>query len=200
MSSCCIVVVAGGTASGKTTIVSQAVSALSAVHIAHDRYYIDAEDPSCHDFDHPDSLETSLLVEQLGALKRGEAVQLPRYGFPNHRRQAQTDTVGPAAVVIVEGILVLQSEAVRALADLCVYVQAPETVRLQRRLQRDVVERGRSEASVMDRYTQMVKPSHDAFVEPSSIHAGLTLDGTASVEASVAQLMGAIRGAELGQT
>jgi uridine kinase len=192
MSSCRIVLVAGGTASGKTSIVQQVVAATGAVHIAHDRYYIDAEDPARHDFDHPDSLETSLLVAHVEALKRGEVVALPRYGFPNHRRQPETDPVGPAGLVIVEGILVLHSEALRLLADLCVYVDAPEHVRLARRLQRDVVERGRSEQAVMARYTAMVKPSHDRFVGPSAAHAGLTLDGTVPVADSVAQLRAAI--------
>lgn len=193
MSSCRIVLVAGGTASGKTTIVQQVVAATGAVHIAHDRYYIDAEDPASHDFDHPDSLETSLLVAQVEALKRGESVALPRYGFPNHRRQPETDSAGPADLVIVEGILVLHSEALRLLADLCVYVDAPEHVRLARRLQRDVVERGRSEQGVMARYRTMVKPSHDRFVEPSAVHAGLTLDGTVPVADSIAQLRAAIQ-------
>ena len=85
MSSCQVVLVAGGTASGKTTIVAEAVAATGAVHIAHDRYYLDAPDPSRNNFDHPSSLETSLLVSHVAALKRGEVVELPRYGFPNHR-------------------------------------------------------------------------------------------------------------------
>jgi len=185
---CRVVLVAGGTASGKTTIVRALVAETGAVHVTHDRYYIDADDPRTHDFDHPDSLETELLVQHLSALKRGEAVDLPRYGFPTHRRQPETDRVGPAGLVVVEGILVLHAASLRALADLCVYVAAPEDIRLARRVHRDAVERGRSVESVLARYHEMVKPSHDLFVEPSRVHAGLTLDGTAPVEESVARL------------
>lgn len=188
MSSCRIILVAGGTASGKTTIVHDVVAATGAVHIAHDRYYMDAEDPSTNDFDHPDSLETSLLVEHVAGLKRGEAVDLPRYGFPTHRRQPETDRVGPADLVIVEGILVLHSAELRQLADLCVYVKAPADVRLARRVQRDSVERGRSVQSVLARYMEMVRPSHEMFVAPSAMHAGLVLDGTAPIADSVARL------------
>jgi len=194
MSSCRIVLVGGGTASGKTTIVSEVVASTGAVHIAHDRYYLDAPDPATNDFDHPDSLETSLLVQHLGMLKRGEAVDLPRYGFPTHRRQPETDRVGPAVLVIVEGILVLHHADLRALADLCVFVEAPDDVRLARRVRRDVVERGRSRESVMERYVQMVVPSHTRFVGPSAAHAGLVLDGTAPIELSVARLLEAIDG------
>jgi len=187
--SCTIVLVAGGTASGKTTIVQSLVDQTGAVHIAHDRYYIDADDPATHDFDHPDSLETSLLIEQVAALKQGQQVQLPRYGFPNHRRQPQTDAAGPSPLVIVEGILVLHSAGLRAQADLCVFVEAPDDVRLSRRIQRDSVERGRSMQSVLKRYNEMVVPSHERFVQPSSAHAQLTLDGTAPVPDSVARLL-----------
>ena len=192
MSSARVVLVAGGTASGKTTIVREVVAATGAVHIAHDRYYRDAEDPATNDFDHPDSLETELLVEQVAALKRGETVALPRYGFPTHRRQPQTDSAGPAELVIVEGILVLHSEALRALADLCVYVAAPADVRLARRVMRDSVDRGRSISSVLDRYLQMVRPSHEQFVGPSAAHADLVLNGEAPVDVSVQQLTAAI--------
>ena len=100
--------------------------------------------------------------------------------------------MGPASLVVVEGILVLHAPELRALADLCVYVEASEAVRLARRLQRDVVERGRSEESVLKRYNELVRPSHERFVAPSAAHADLILDGTAPIETSVARLGAAV--------
>jgi len=192
--SCKVVLVAGGTASGKTSIVQALVAQTGALHIAHDRYYIDASDPATHDFDHPDSLETALLVAHVGRLKAGDSVDLPRYGFPTHRRQRETDRVGPTDLVIVEGILVLESAELRALADLCVYVDAPDDVRLARRIQRDAVERGRSVQSVLERYEKMVRPSHERFVGPSAVFAQLVLDGTTPLRVSVARLVAALDG------
>jgi len=189
-----VVLVGGGTASGKSTIVRAFVEQTGALHIAHDRYYLDAPDPAHHDFDHPDALETALLVAHVLALQRGETVDLPRYGFPNHRRQSEVDRVAADGLIVVEGILVLTSPELVAAADLTVFVDAPASVRLERRIQRDEAERGRSRESVLRQYEATVKPAHDRFVEPGKTEAGLVLDGEGLVSESIGRLMAAIPG------
>lgn len=189
-----VVLVGGGTASGKSTIVRGFVEQTGALHIAHDRYYLDAPDPMRHDFDHPDALETVLLVAHVDALRQGRTVDLPRYGFPNHRRQPEVDRVVAHGLIVVEGILVLASSELVAAADLTVFVDAPADVRLERRIQRDMAQRGRDRESVLRQYEATVKPAHDRFVEPGKAEAGLLLDGEAPVTESIARLMAALRG------
>lgn len=183
-----VVVVAGGTASGKSTIVSQLVAQTGATHLGHDRYYWDVPEPAGHDFDHPDALDTDRLVSDLAKLRSGESVELPVYDFASHSRTTEVEYVEPSAIIVVEGILVLADERVAQLADLTVFVDAPEPIRLERRMARDVAERGRTKASVLAQYAATVKPNHDRFVEPSRARASLILDGTAEVGSSVAQL------------
>jgi uridine kinase len=187
-----IVIVAGGTASGKSTIVSQLVAATGAAHISHDRYYLNAPEPRGHDFDHPDALDTVQLVDHVAALKAGCSVALPVYDFASHSRTRQTELMGPSPVIVVEGILVLADSRLAALADLTVFVEAPEATRIQRRIDRDVRERGRTPAGVRDQYQATVKPNHDRFVQPSRAVADLVLDGCSSVDENVAALMAAI--------
>jgi len=184
-----VVVIAGGTASGKSTIVSRFVAQTGATHLGHDRYYWDVPDPVGHDFDHPDALDTDRLVSDLARLRSGEPADLPVYEFASHSRTAQVERVEPAAVIVVEGILVLADERLSALADLRVFVDAPEQIRFERRMARDIAERGRTEASVRAQYASTVKPNHDRFVEPSKARADLILDGTAEIDTSVAQLV-----------
>lgn len=183
-----VVVVAGGTASGKSTIVSQLVAQTGATHLGHDRYYWDVPEPAGHDFDHPDALDTDRLVSDLAKLRSGESAELPVYDFASHSRTTEVEYVEPSAIIVVEGILVLADERVAQLADLTVFVDAPEPIRLERRMARDVAERGRTKASVLAQYAATVKPNHDRFVEPSRARASLILDGTAEVGSSVAQL------------
>ena len=183
-----VVVVAGGTASGKSTIVSQLVAQTGATHLGHDRYYWDVPEPAGHDFDHPDALDTDRLVSDLAKLRSGESAELPVYNFASHSRTQEVEYVEPSAIIVVEGILVLADERVAQLADLTVVVDAPESVRLKRRMARDVSERGRTEASVLAQYAATVKPNHERFVEPSRARASLFLDGTSEVGLSVAQL------------
>ncbi len=183
-----VVAVAGGTASGKSTIVAHFVGETGATHIGHDRYYRDASNPEGHDFDHPDALDTDRLVSDLAALRAGRVAHLPVYDFASHSRTGAVDEVEPAGVIVVEGILTLADERVVALADLTVFVDAPEDIRLARRLARDVAERGRSKESVMAQYEATVKPNHDRFVEPSRARASLVLDGTSEIGQSVAAL------------
>jgi uridine kinase len=184
-----IVLVGGGTASGKSTLVSAFVAKTGALHVSHDRYYLNAKEPAKHDFDHPDALETSLLVEQLHALKRGESVDLPRYDFATHRRGAEVDRVQADGLVVVEGILVFAAPMLEAVADLTVFVDAPEPLRLARRIRRDMAERGRSRADVLRQYAATVGPAHGRFVQPALQRADLVLDGTASIADSVDRLM-----------
>ena len=141
-----VVVVAGGTASGKSTIVSQLVAQTGATHLGHDRYYWDVPEPAGHDFDHPDALDTDRLVSDLAKLRSGESAELPVYDFTSHSRTTEVEYVEPSAIIVVEGILVLADERVAQLADLTVFVDAPEPIRLERRMARDVAERGRTKA------------------------------------------------------
>jgi uridine kinase len=189
-----IVVVAGGTASGKSTIVSRLVERTGAVHISHDRYYFDAPNPRGHDFDHPTALDTDRMVEDVTLLKSGRSAELPVYQFASHSRSVEVELVEPAPLIVVEGILVLADPRVVALADVTVFVDAPEAVRFERRLARDISERGRTEDSVRAQYRETVKPNHDAFVEPSKRQASVVLDGTDDVERSVDRLVSLLPG------
>jgi uridine kinase len=187
-----VVLVGGGTASGKTTVVRAFVARTGALHIAHDRYYRDAPDPHNHDFDHPDALETALLVDHLKGLKRGDVVDLPRYGFPHHRRLTEVDPVAAEGLIIVEGILVLCAPTLVSIADFTVFVDAPDSVRLDRRIERDMAQRGRSRDAVLQQYAATVRPAHERFVAPCMATADLVIDGTAPVEDLVGQLMTAL--------
>jgi uridine kinase len=184
-----VLVIAGGTASGKSSIVSRFVAATGAAHLSHDRYYFDAPEPKGHDFDHPDALDTARLVADVECLKRGESVDLPVYSFASHSRSADTETMHPTSVIVVEGILVLADSRLAALADLTVFVDAPEPVRFRRRLRRDMADRGRTEESVRAQYAETVKPNHDRFVQPSKALATVVLDGTADLAQSVDELV-----------
>lgn len=183
-----VVVVAGGTASGKSTIVGRFVAETRATHLGHDRYYWDVPVSEGHDFDHPDALDTDRLVSDLERLRSGKSAELPVYDFASHSRTDRVERVEPSAIIVVEGILVLADQRLAKLADLAVYVDAPESVRFARRLARDVTERGRTEASIRAQYEATVKPNHDRFVEPSRARADLILDGTAETDTSVAML------------
>jgi uridine kinase len=183
-----VVVIAGGTASGKTTIATGLAASSDVLLISHDRYYRDAAEPASHNFDHPDALETSLLVQHVQALQAGEAVELPVYGFSGHRRAPHTDRVEPRPILLIEGILTLEHTDLAALADLRVYVRAPADVRLARRVNRDVEERGRELKQVLQRYLEMVRPMHDRFVAPTQERADLVMNGEGEPAALVADL------------
>ena len=184
-----IVVIAGGTASGKSTIVRRLVDRTGAAHISHDRYYFDAPNPRGHDFDHPSALDTDRLVEDVARLKDGRAADLPVYEFASHMRSPSVERMHPQPLIIVEGILVLADRRIAELADLTVFVDAPEPVRFARRLRRDIDERGRTEASVRAQYTATVKPNHERFVAPCKDRASVVLDGTVNVDDSVDALL-----------
>lgn len=189
-----VVGIAGGTASGKTTLAQRLATRMDCALLAHDRYYTDAAHPETHNFDHPDALETDLMVEHLAALRRGDAVQVPTYDFSIHRRAARTDVVEPHRFVVVEGILILTHPGLRTMLDLAVFVDASDDVRLIRRLRRDTVERGRTVESVLDQWLGTVRPMHKAFVVPSRVHAQVLLDGESRLDDELDQLVRALPG------
>jgi uridine kinase len=176
-----VIGIGGGSGSGKTTIAQAVVSGLSGVGlIQHDSYYrhqphLSFPDRTRVNYDHPDSLETELLIKHLQSLKAGESIARPTYDFTLHLRADQTELVDPAPVLIVDGILVLADADLRAEFDLKIYVDTDPDIRLARRLRRDMDERGRSPASVIDQYLTTVRPMHLEFVEPSKRYADLII-------------------------
>lgn len=170
-----VVGVAGGTGSGKTTVarrIAEAVPSHLVAVLQHDHYYVDRPDldyaARCQlNFDHPDSLETSLLIEHLKTLKRGETAHTPTYDFKEHRRASQTRAVEPAPIVVVEGILLFTDAALREQMDLKIFVDTDADIRLLRRIRRDMEQRGRSFESIREQYKRTVRPMHLLFVEPS---------------------------------
>ncbi len=178
-----IIGIAGGTGSGKTTVANVLLKRVGAEHIAflpHDAYYKDLADlPKTQreiiNFDHPDSLETALLVEHLNQLKRGVPVEAPIYDFTRHARTAETQPISPQPVILVEGILVFAEADLRKIFDVKIFVDTPPDIRFIRRLQRDIVERGRTVESVINQYETTVRPMHLEFVEPSKRHADVII-------------------------
>ncbi len=174
-----VIGVAGGSGSGKTTVVREIVRGLGRGQVTvihHDSYYRDTGDMPLEErarinYDHPDSLETSLLVEHLHALMRGEAVAVPLYDFAHHAHRRETGVALPRKVIIVDGILILWVKELRELMDIKVFVDADADVRFIRRLTRDMAQRGRSAESVVEQYTRTVRPMHLEFVEPSKRYA-----------------------------
>ncbi len=175
--------IAGGTASGKTTLARCVLNHIpDAVLIGHDRYYHTVPDPLRHNFDEPAALDSALLVTHLDALAAGGEAPLPCYDFTHHRRMPERKLVRASRIVLVEGILVLADADLRERFDLKVWVEAPEGVRMERRLRRDNLERGRTIRSIMTQYESTVRPSHQRWVAPSATYADLVLDGCAPVE------------------
>lgn len=173
---------AGGSGSGKTTIAEEVVDRLDGrvALLRHDAYYrnlpeLSFEERTRVNYDHPASLETELLIDHLESLRIGLAVEHPVYDFAEHLRSEETIRVEPAPVVVVEGILVLAEPELRSELDLKIFVDTDPDLRLARRLQRDISERGRSVDSVIDQYFATVRPMHVEFVEPSRRYADLII-------------------------
>ncbi len=196
-----VIGVAGGTASGKTTVVARIVESLGRDQVTvleHDRYYRDRsdlrlEERAALNFDHPDALETDLLVSHLRTLRAGEPVQVPVYDFTLHTRRPITETLCPRPAIIVEGILVFVDAALRDLMDIKVFVDTDPDIRFIRRLQRDVAERGRTMAAVIDQYLSTVRPMHLEFVEPSKRYADIIVPQGGYNPVAVDMLIGLIR-------
>ena len=175
--------VAGGSGSGKTTVVQELVRGLHPAQVAvihHDSYYKDLahlpfEERTQVNFDHPDSLETELLVTHLRALRNGQSVEVPIYDFSTHVRRSEVRMVEPTGVIILDGILILADPRLRGLLDIKVFVDTDPDIRFIRRLRRDLRDRGRSLESVVDQYERTVRPMHLAFVEGSRTHADIII-------------------------
>ena len=177
-----VIGIAGGTGSGKTTLMKNIVSRFEGdvTVLSHDNYYkrhdeLTYEERTQLNYDEPDALETDLMATHLEALRRGESIQCPVYDFSAHNRSDETIPVHPRKVIIVEGILIFESEALRNLMDIRIFVDTDADVRLCRRIRRDVKKRGRSLESVLDQYQQTVKPMHEKYVEPSKKFADLVV-------------------------
>ncbi|HEY4692662.1 MAG TPA: uridine kinase [Bellilinea sp.] len=178
-----VIAIAGGSGSGKTTVADQILKQVGRDRIAylpHDAYYRDFKDLPLNqraerNFDHPDSLETSLLTQHVRQLKRWEPVDLPIYDFTIHTRTDKTRRIEPSAVIIVEGILIFAEPELRAEFDVKIFVDTDSDLRFIRRLQRDISERGRTTESVIHQYLTTVRPMHNDFVEPSKRYADVII-------------------------
>jgi uridine kinase len=197
-----VIGVAGGTGSGKTTVANQILERVGADQIAyipHDAYYRDLSHLPPHErkqinFDHPDSLESELLVDHLKDLRAGQAVEIPVYDFTTHMRTRETRRVGPAPVILVEGILVFTEPELRAQFDVKLYIDTDADVRFIRRLRRDIEERGRSVESVCSQYLSTVRPMHLEFVEPSKRYADVIIPEGGFNEVAIDMVATRIRG------
>ena len=177
--------IAGGTGSGKTTVVRKLIEMLppgEVVILPQDSYYkdnshISMEERQKINFDHPDSVEWSLLMAHLAELREGRPIEMPIYSYLTCLRSKETIAIKPAEVVVVEGILVLVDPGLRTMLDIKVFVDADADDRLGRVIQRDIVERGRSVLAVLERYNMTVKPSHLQFIEPSKRYADIIIPG-----------------------
>ena len=189
--------VAGGSGAGKSTVVRRVIERMPGISVRllhHDSYYrgfpdLTVEERALINYDHPDSLETPLLVEHLEALIRGEPVDVPKYDFSRHRRMDSVRRVEPAPVIIVDGILVLAEPELRELMDIRVYVETDPDMRFIRRLLRDTNERDRTVQSVVEQYRGSVRPMHLEFVEPSRRHAHVIVPFGGENEVAVRMLV-----------
>lgn len=178
-----IIGIAGGSGSGKTTVaqsILQRVGPERIAYLQHDEYYKDLSglppaQRAAINFDHPNSLETSLLVQHIEQLKNSQPVEVPIYDFATHSRTNRTFTVNPRRVVLVEGILIFTEPILRVLFDVKIFVDTDSDLRFIRRLQRDISERGRSTESVVHQYLTTVRPMHLEFVEPSKRYADVII-------------------------
>jgi uridine kinase len=200
-----VVGVAGASGSGKTTLATELARELNGVHFPLDNYYRDLSHLPIHEraqenFDDPSLIESSLLAAHVAALTRGEEIQRPIYDFSNYIRiRDKTETIRAGAFVLVEGLFALFYAELLPLYQLRVYVDTPDDVCFDRRVRRDMMERGRTVESVKAQYEATVRPSSIAFVRPSAVNADLTLDGTAALDWKVEQVLAAMRGSGLLQ-
>lgn len=177
------IAVAGGSSSGKTTVVNKItanVQGYPVVVMKHDDYYKDQSHMTMEErrnvnYDHPFALDNDLFYEHLKRLMSGQAIEKPTYDFVQLTRATQTEVIHPAKIIIIEGILVLEDARIRELADIKIFVEADDDLRFIRRLQRDIKERGRTIESVVSQYLQTVKPMHYAFVKPTKRYADIII-------------------------
>jgi len=197
-----VIGVGGGSGSGKTTVVRRIVESLGPNQVTvleHDRYYRDRldlrlEERAALNYDHPDSLETDLLVEHVRQLKAGHTVAAPLYDFALYARRTETEAVAPRKAIIVEGILIFTDRGLRDLMDVKVFVDADADTRFIRRLQRDVAERGRTMESVIEQYLGTVKPMHFDFVEPTKRYADIIIPIGGHNPVAIDMMLSLVRG------
>ena len=178
-----IIAVAGGSASGKTTVVDKIVASFEKENVTvikHDDYYKDQSEMPMEDrikvnYDHPFSLDNDCLFKQILDLIKGKTITKPTYDFENHNRSDVTEIIKPTEIIILEGILIMEDERIRELCDIKLFVEADDDLRFIRRLTRDMAERGRSMESVIKQYLNTVKPMHFAFVKPSKRYADVII-------------------------
>ena len=177
-----VIGIAGGTGSGKTTLMNNIMAQFEGMVtvLSHDNYYkrhdeLTFEERSGLNYDEPDAIETSLMVEHLKALRAGQAIDCPVYDFTRHNRSDETVPLEPKPVIILEGILIFENESLRNLMDIRLFVDTDADVRLCRRIKRDVTKRGRTLESVLNQYQATVKPMHEKYVEPSKKYANLVI-------------------------
>jgi uridine kinase len=194
-----LVGIAGGSGSGKTTLARAVAEAFGdAVVIPHDAYYRDLahlpfEERARCNFDEPAALDNERLIADLGCLRGGHCIELPQYDFTNHVRGRGSVNVVPRPLVIVEGILVLAVDELRALFDACIFVDASTETRLRRRIVRDQVERGRSRESVVAQYERTTLPMHERFVAPTRQYAQVIVSGETELENTTATIVTYLR-------
>lgn len=175
-----VIGIAGGSGSGKTTLMKNLIARLGeqVTVLSHDNYYKRHDDMTYDErcllnYDEPEAFDTSLMVYQLGELRRGFRVDCPVYDFTVHNRSNETTKIVPERVIIVEGILIFENKELRDLMDVKIFVDTDADIRLCRRIKRDVNKRGRSMESVLKQWQQTVKPMHELYVEPSKKHADI---------------------------
>jgi len=191
----------GGTGSGKTTIVSKIISEFPTNEIqviSQDSYYKDTShltfDERCAlNFDHPDAIDFPLLYQHVNSLKNGENIEQPVYSFETHNRTKETVTVVPKKILIIEGILILNYPKLRSLFDLKIFIDADSDMRMERRVSRDISERGRTPEEVLNRYLNTLKPMHKQFIEPMKVHADITLENHQNTPLNLSELIDKIK-------
>lgn len=178
-----IIGIAGGTGSGKTTVVKKIIEALppdSVAVVPQDSYYNDTtgmtdEERKAINFDHPDAFDWKLLIKQMSDLRNGKAIEQPTYSYIISNRLPETIHVEPRPVIIVEGIMALVNRKLRDMMDLKIFVDCDDDIRLIRNIQRDTIDRGRTVTMVMERYMNVLKPMHEQFIEPSKRFANIII-------------------------
>lgn len=196
-----IIGICGGTGSGKTTIARSIVDAIgcdNVVLVEQDSYYRNLADMPLDErhqanFDHPDSIDSDMLVNHIKRLKQGQRVEMPLYDFVTHTRSDRIEIIEPKRVVIVEGILIFAEPRVLSLLDVKIFVDTPDDVRLIRRLRRDLAERGRTLERTLDQYERTIRPMHFEFVEPSKRHADIIIPEGSNTGVTVEVLCSLIR-------
>ena len=191
--------IAGCSGSGKTTLAAELARTLGGIHFHLDNYYLDLahlplEERIRQNFDDPGLIESTLLAKHVAALARGEAIDRPLYDFSTHTRvEGRTERVEPGPFLIVEGLFALYYPELPPIYQLCVYIDTPDSLCFERRMKRDIEQRGRTPESVREQYEATVRPASMAFVRPSAAHADLVIDGNGALDWKVERVVTELR-------